>query len=94
MPLMEINLLLVLSKIMSLMVVPCTQEYHLLTSEDINEHESTGENGAVIDESVKWRPKLYYKYAKQKLCMHTCVHTELALNMPYYESSQQVLQKF
>ena len=33
---------------------------------DINEHESTSENGAVIDESVKWRPKLCYKYAEQK----------------------------
>ena len=69
---MDMNLLLVLSNIMSLKVVPCTQENHLLTSEGTNEHESTGENGVVIDESVKWRQKLCYKYAKQKLLFLLC----------------------
>ena len=45
---MEIILLLDLSKIMPLMVVPCSQECHLLTSEGTNMYEIADENGAAM----------------------------------------------
>ena len=90
---MDINLLLMLSKIMSLMVVPCTQEHHLLTSKVTNQQESRCENGAAIDESVKWRPKLCNKYAKQKLLFLLCAY-RTSTDMPYFALSQQILEKF
>ena len=49
---MEINLLLDLLKLMSLMVIPCSQECHLLTSEVTNMHELADENVVDIFECV------------------------------------------
>ena len=92
--LIDIDLLVDLSNVMSLMVVTCTQEYHLLTSEGINEHESIDEHGAVIDESVKWRPKWCYKYAKQKIWFLSCAYgtsTKYAILCIVSTSSREAL---
>ena len=62
-PLAEMNLLLVLSKILSLMMVPCTQECHLFTPGDTNVHELAGKTGLPCMRVCNGHQKLCYTHA-------------------------------